>query len=106
MIGSETIKKGQQLTIMLGGVNRDPRQYDDPNTLRLDRENPALLSFGRGIHHCIGAALARMEMKISLRAFVEAFGDYTIDPDQIEWKQSIALRGPSRLPVNRPTPRR
>lgn len=105
-IGGATIKQGQNLTIMLGAVNRDPRRFDDPNTLRLDRENPAPLSFGRGIHHCIGAALARMEMKISLRAFVEAFGDYTIDPDQIEWKQSIALRGPSRLPVNRPPARR
>lgn len=60
-IGGETIKKGQNLTIMLGAVNR---------------------------------------------AFVESFGDYTIDPDQIEWKQSIALRGPSRLPVSRPTARR
>jgi cytochrome P450 len=104
VVGDKTIKQGQQLTIMLGGVNRDPRRYDDPNTLRLDRENPAPLSFGRGIHHCIGAALARMELKISLRAFVEAFGDYTIDPAQIQWKQSIALRGPSRLPVHRRTP--
>jgi len=101
-IGGQTIKKGQNLTIMLGAVNRDPQRFDEPNTLQLDRENPAPLSFGRGIHHCIGAALARMEMKISLRAFVEAFGDYTIDPDQIEWKQSIALRGPTRLPINRP----
>lgn len=48
-IGGETIEKGQNLTIMLGAVNRDPRRFDDPNTLRLDRENPGPLSFGRGI---------------------------------------------------------
>lgn len=87
---------------MLGAVNRDPRRWADPNELRLDRENPSPLSFGHGIHHCLGASLARLEMRIGLSAFVEAFGDYTVDDDQVEWKTSLALRGPTRLPL---TPR-
>lgn len=70
-IGGHTIRKGQNLTIMIGAVNRDPRRFDNPNDLRLDRHDPAPLSFGQGIHHCLGAGLARMEMRIGLQAFTE-----------------------------------
>ena len=67
-IGGQTIRAGQNLTIMLGAVNRDPDRFEDPNVLRLDRPQPTGLTFGHGIHHCIGAALARMEMRIRARA--------------------------------------
>ena len=93
------IKRGQNLTVMLGAVNRDPRRWTDPNELRVDRENPAPLSFGHGIHHCIGAALARMELRIGLQTFLELFGDYTIDTKQVTWLTSLAFRRPTYLPV-------
>lgn len=101
VVGGKTIERGQNLTVLLGAANRDPRRFADPDELRLDRDQPAPLSFGRGIHHCLGAALARSEMRIGLRTFVESFGDYTIDDDEIEWKRSLALRGPAVLPVQR-----
>lgn len=104
-IDSQTIKEGQNLTVMLGAANRDPRRFDDPDTLRLDRPDPSPLSFGKGIHHCIGAALARMELRIGLQAFIDAFGAYTINPDAIVWKQSLSLRGPAHLFVQRPAHR-
>ncbi|MEZ5381562.1 MAG: cytochrome P450 [Microthrixaceae bacterium] len=100
-IGGVTIKKGQNLTVMLGAANRDPRRFADPNELRLDRNDPSPLSFGHGIHHCIGAALARMETRIALRAFIETFGVYTIDHDTIAWKQSLAFRSPTHLRFRR-----
>jgi len=100
-IGGQTIKKGQNLTVMMGAVNRDPRRFGEPNRLRLDREDPAPLSFGHGIHHCIGAALVRLEMRIALPAAVQVLGDYSIDEDELAWKTSIAFRGPTRLPVGR-----
>jgi cytochrome P450 len=100
-VGGRTIKKGQNLTVMLGAVNRDPRQFHEPDRLRLDRKDPAPLSFGHGIHHCIGAALVRAEMRIALPAVVDAFGDYAIDETRLEWKTSIAFRGPTRLPIQR-----
>lgn len=99
-IAGQTIKKGQNLTVMMGAVNRDPRRFDDPNQLLVDRVDPSPLSFGHGIHHCIGAALARMELRIGLRAVVEAFGDYTIDTQQLAWKTSLAFRSPTRLVIN------
>lgn len=103
-LAGKTIKAGARVGILWGAANRDPRRFPDAHELRLDRENPRPISFGHGIHHCIGAALARLEMKVGLSAFVDAFGDYTIDSSKIEWKASGALRGPTFLPVRRPPP--
>jgi cytochrome P450 len=98
-LGGKTIKKGARVAALLGAANRDPRRFADANELNLERENPRPISFGHGIHHCVGAALARMELRVGLGAFVEAFGDYSIDPATITWKQSGALRGPTILPI-------
>lgn len=100
-IGGVEIKAGKRITVMLGAANRDPRQYDEPDRLVLDRADPRPISFGHGIHHCIGAALARMQMRVGLRVFLERLGDYTIDDDAIEWKGHPVLRGPVGLPVRR-----
>jgi cytochrome P450 len=101
-LGGKTIKKGARVGVLLGAANRDPRRFADANELKLDREDPVPISFGHGIHHCIGAALARIELRVGLGAFVEAFGDYSIDPSTIIWKPSGVLRGPTFLPVKWP----
>ena len=98
-VGGKTIPGGTNVVIFPGGANRDPNFYDDPNVLRLDRPDPQPVSFGHGMHHCLGHALAKMETKIALRGFIEAFGDYTVETDDVTWKRSIVTRGPERLPV-------
>jgi len=100
-VGGRRIKAGQNIIVMLGAANRDPRRYDDPDELRLDRVDPRPISFGHGIHFCIGASLARMEIRVGLSAFVERFGDYTIDRDAMEWKNHMVLRGPVKVPLTR-----
>ena len=100
-IGGAEIKRGQNLTVMLGAANRDPRRFDEPDRLRLDRPDPAPISFGHGIHHCVGAALARLELRVALPAIVDALGDYEIAPDDVTWKTSLAFRSPTRLQVTR-----
>jgi len=97
-IGNQTIPEGALVTIMLGAANRDPRVYDSPDELRLDRPDPRPLSFGHGIHHCLGAALARIEGEIAIRAFVERFPDYRIA--SLEWKRSLTLRGPEAMVIS------
>jgi cytochrome P450 len=101
VVGGKTIKKGQNIILMLGAANRDPCRWPDADVLRLDRVDPRPISFGHGVHHCLGAALARMELRVGLRHFVDEFGDYTIDPDLVEWKEHMVLRGPITLPVRR-----
>jgi len=100
-IEGTTIPAGQNVLVQLSAANRDPRRFDRPNELILDREDPSPISFGHGSHHCLGSALARMELRTGLSKFVDAFGDYTVDTDSIEWKSSPTLRGMSRLVVRR-----
>ncbi len=100
-IGDRTIEAGQNVTVMLGAANRDPRRFDHPDQLRVDRTDPAPISFGHGIHHCIGAALARLELRVALPAILDALGSFTIDDTAIEWKTSLAFRSPTLLPIQR-----
>ncbi len=103
VVGGITIPKGATVALMIGAANRDVRRWPDANELRLDRTDPKPISFGHGIHHCLGASLARLETKVALPAFLDAFGDYTIDTDNATWKRSHTLRGPLSLTVRRPT---
>jgi len=98
-LGDVVIPAGATVGVFLGAANRDPRRHDDPDVLRLDRPDPRPLSFGHGIHHCVGAALARLEAKVAIPAFVERFPDYRIDHTAIAWKRSMTLRGPTTLPI-------
>ncbi|MEZ5245327.1 MAG: cytochrome P450 [Acidimicrobiales bacterium] len=102
-VGGQTIKAGKRIAVMLGAANRDRRRWPDADELRLDREDPRPISFGHGIHHCIGAALARMQMRIGLRVFLDRFGDYDVDSDAVVWKEHAVLRGPVELPIIRPS---
>ena len=100
-VGDMTIPAGQQVAILWGLVNRDVRRWPDADKLRLDRPDPKPLSFGHGIHHCLGASLARLELRVAIPAFLEAFGDYQLDPARTVWKRSLSVRGPTVLPVTR-----
>jgi len=99
--GSVTIPCGANVALMIGAANRDTRRWPDADQLCIDRPDPKPLSFGHGIHHCLGAALTRLEMRVAVPALLESFGEYTIDPDGIAWKQSTTLRGPTTLKVQR-----
>lgn len=90
-IAGRTIKAGQNITVMLGAANRDPARFTDPDRLRVDRDDPAPISFGHGIHYCIGAALARLELTVALPAIVDALGSYVVDETHLEWKTSLAF---------------
>lgn len=98
-IAGVTIPAGSNIFVELGAANRDSRRFDDPTELRIDRPDPRPISFGHGIHHCLGAALARLELRVALPAIVDELGDYTIDPSDITWKQLSTFRGPARLRV-------
>ncbi len=97
-LGGATIRSGDALMLVLGAANRDPRAFDDPDALRPGRPvEPGHLSFGAGIHHCIGAPLARVVAPIALRALLGLRGLRLAG--QVQWQADPYLRGPTSLPV-------
>ncbi|MHB1402425.1 MAG: cytochrome P450 [Thiobacillus sp.] len=65
-IGGRIIPKGEKLTLMWIAANRDPRAFDDPDSVKIERSNEASMVWGQGIHLCQGASLARLEMRVAL----------------------------------------
>jgi len=98
-LGGEHIEAGQWIFLAVGAANRDPQQFGHPNELDFDRPNNRSMSFGHGIHHCLGAALARQEARITLPLVCRAFPDHRIDRAGLRWKSSMTLRGPIVLPI-------
>jgi hypothetical protein len=65
-IAGRTVPQGENLSLMWIAANRDPRVFDEPNTIKLNRNTENSLVWGQGIHLCLGAPLARLEMRIAL----------------------------------------
>jgi len=97
----QQIAKGEHVITLLGAANRDPAAYDgDPETLDIGRPGVRAISFGGGIHHCLGAQLARIEGEIALsRLLTRLPALRLVDMQSVEWKPTITLRGPRRLPA-------
>jgi cytochrome P450 len=82
-LGEVPLAAGDSLFLMWSSANRDPTHFDAPDELRLDRPNPRdHLGFGRGIHHCVGAPLARMEARVTLEELLLATDRFTLDPQR------------------------
>jgi cytochrome P450 len=92
------LRKGQQLVLVLAAGNRDPERFERPNRLDVARDDVRHLSFSYGLHHCLGAQLARLEGALALEALVTRFPDLRID-GPIEWGDNTVLRGPRSLPL-------
>lgn len=82
-------------------ANRDPEVFPEPLAIRLDRDDGRHLQFGYGMHNCMGAALARLEITTVLQILVERLPDLRLDTpaEQLPWVEGIILRRPTRLPV-------
>ncbi len=97
-IGGQPIEAGQWILPLLGAANHDPAQFLDPEKLDLSRTPNNHVAFGRGIHFCLGAPLARLEGQIALGALVRRFANLTLAGEPVRRNQ-ITLRGLSSLPV-------
>lgn len=98
-IGGRSISKGQRVVVILGSANRDERQFDEPDRLDVCRTGTRLLSFGYGIHACIGAMLGRMEAQVAFGEIARRFPNFRIETDRPDWSPEVNFRGVSSLPV-------
>ena len=94
------VKKGQGIMVLLGSANRDPEMFSEPERLDLTRQEANHISFGRGIHHCLGASLARLEGRLTFEAIMERFGDIRMQTDRPVFRDNIILRGLEVLPIS------
>jgi cytochrome P450 len=98
-LGAIDIPAGATLLMFWGAANRDPAAFEHPDEVVFDRPRRHV-PFGRGIHHCVGAPLARLEARIVLTVLLARTSTITLDPDQPpRWVDSLLVRRHDRLPV-------
>jgi cytochrome P450 len=100
-IADVTIPAGDTVLLALAAANRDPHNFAAPEHLDLTRPAAPHLSFGAGIHTCVGAPLVRLQTSIALSGLLERFPDMrlAVDPGQLRWREGIRHRGVRELPV-------
>ncbi|EWT03575.1 cytochrome P450 [Intrasporangium oryzae NRRL B-24470] len=94
-----TVRRGQKVAVLLGAANRDPEVFAEPDAFRADRDPNPHLAFGAGLHFCLGAPLARMELQVSLRALLRRVGP--VEVVEAVRRPTFVLRGYERLSVGR-----
>ena len=97
-LGGQLVEPGELVLALLGSANRDGDQFCDPDRLDLTRDPNPHLSFGRGIHFCLGAPLARLEAQIAIGALVSRFPRLRL-AGAVRRRPTVTLRGLSRLPL-------
>ena len=101
-VGRVTIPKGATLFLAYASANRDDSVFSDPDEIKFDRASEGShLAFGKGEHFCLGAALARMEGRVGINAWLNRMSEISLDmdPGDVEYLPSFALRGITRLPL-------
>lgn len=97
-IAGVPVAEGSRVLVLLGAANRDPRRFTDPDTFDPARAEGPPLSFGAGVHYCLGAVLSKMEGRIALPALFRRFPDLALAGDPGE-RTTLMLRGYETLPV-------
>ena len=98
--GGIEFAKGELIVALIGAANRDPEVFPDPDRLDVTRERLKPLSFGGGIHFCIGAQLARIEAEVVFSTLLRRMPDLRLtQPENPQWRESFTLRGLTHLPA-------
>ena len=99
-LSGTTVPKGHYVLSVIASANRDPAAFGDPEGLDLSRAENRHLGFGFGLHHCLGAPLARLETAIALPRLLERTGSLEPLSDRVTWRDNVVLRGLADLPVH------
>lgn len=98
-IRGRRIGSGQRVALVQAAANRDPEMFEDPDRLDLGRDPNPHLAFGDGIHHCLGAALARLESRIALLAVATRLPGLALATAEVAWARTVLGRGMTSLPL-------
>jgi len=98
-IGDTVIEPGTPVRLLLGSANRDPAQFEDPDTFDIRRPPSRHLAFGRGLHVCLGSALGRLEAQVVVPAVLQWFPELQLVDATPTWRPSFVVRQLATLPV-------
>jgi cytochrome P450 len=100
-IGGTIIPKGEMVLVVIAAADRDPERFPEPDTLDIARMENKHLAFGKGIHHCLGAPLARMEGQIAIGTLIERMPNLRLkgSPESLSWRPGMVLRRLKALPM-------
>ncbi|WP_339296517.1 cytochrome P450 [Paenibacillus sp. FSL W7-1279] len=96
------MKKGDLVVIALNSANRDASQFENPDIFDITREKSQHLAFGKGIHLCLGAPLARLEGEIAINTLLRRYPHFELqqDIDELEWRPGMIVRGVKEIPIS------
>lgn len=94
-----TVQAGSAVLLLFGSANRDPLRYKDPDTFDLHRDNISHLTFGKGVHYCLGANLARLEGRVALDELLNRWPEWDVDYDSLKLAPTSTVRGWERLRI-------
>src|SRR5207248_1962061 len=95
----ETVSAGSAILLLFGAANRDPARYENPDVFDIHRDNISHLTFGKGVHYCLGANLARLEGKVALDEMLNRWPEWDIDYQTMEMAPTSTVRGWEKLRV-------
>jgi cytochrome P450 len=93
------VSKGSAILLLTASAHRDERRFEHPDVLDIHRKTERHLTFGYGSHHCLGAALARLEGRIALEEVIKRFPTWEVDWDNAVQTHTSTVRGWEKLPV-------
>ena len=99
VLGGKTLREGERVFAMINAANRDPRRFERPHALDLGRQPNRHLTFGQGLHFCLGAPLARLEAKICILEVAARYPRMRFSGGQVDWIDALVMRGPTQLPM-------
>lgn len=101
ILGGKALEVGDNVKLLLGSANHDEREFVDPEEFQIGRSPNRHLAFGRGIHLCLGAPLARIEIPIAIETFLRRFPNARLGcaPEEITWRQNFMFHAIQELPV-------
>lgn len=94
-----TVPAGSAVLLLFGAANRDPARYENPDTFNIHRNNISHLTFGKGVHYCLGANLARLEGRVALDELLNRWPEWGIDYDSLKLAPTSTVRGWERLRI-------
>ena len=96
VIAGQPMEVGQEVAMLFGAAERDPRRFDDPDRFDIGRGDPAHIGFGGGIHFCVGAPLARQEIEVSVAGIATRFPELALAAEP-EYHPTFVIRGLTAL---------